>query len=293
MNWDDIRTFLAIARARSLSGAARELGLSQSTMSRRLVALEERSGARLLLKTPHGYKLTPLGESVLANAQRMDEDAMALERVVQGRDVALSGLVRLTTVETLANRLIPVAAARLREDYPGIAIDLLSDTRSLSLIEREADIAIRMVRFEHNELISRRMGTMVCALYASPDYLAAHPEPLTDPGHCLITVMPDMAHQAEARWLLEKAPEAQVVYRSNSRDAQAGAVQAGLGIACLPQYLAETMPGVVRLKEQGLGPAREIWLGVHRDLRDMPRIRAVIDALDAAFKAERLRFLVA
>ncbi|QVM85373.1 LysR family transcriptional regulator [Novosphingobium decolorationis] len=293
MNWDDIRTFLAIARARSLSGAARELGLSQSTMSRRLVALEERSGARLLLKTPHGYELTPLGESVLANAQRMDEDAMALERVVQGRDVALSGLVRLTTVETLANRLIPIAAAKLREDYPGISIDLLSDTRSLSLIEREADIAIRMVRFEHNELISRRMGTMVCALYASPDYLAAHPEPLTDPGHRLITVMPDMAHQAEARWLLEKAPEAQVVYRSNSRDAQAGAVHEGLGIACLPQYLAETMPGVVRLKDAGLGPAREIWLGVHRDLRDMPRIRAVIDALDAAFKAERLRFLVA
>ena len=293
MNWEDIRTFLAIARQRSLSGAARELGLSQSTMSRRLVALEERSGARLLLKTPHGYTLTPLGETVLANAERMDEDAMALERVVQGRDVALSGLVRLTTVETLANRLLPIAVSALREDYPGITVELLSDTRSLSLVEREADLAIRMVRFEHNELISRRMGTMVCALYASPDYRAAHPQPLTEPGHDLITVMDDMAHQSEARWLAEKVPEGRAVYRTNSRDAQAAAAAQGIGIACLPQYTAEHMAGLERIREAGLGPAREIWLGVHRDLREMPRIRAVIDALDAAFKAERGHFAVA
>ena len=293
MNWEDIRTFLAIARQRSLSGAARELGLSQSTMSRRLVALEERSGARLLLKTPHGYTLTPLGETVLANAERMDEDAVALERVVQGRDVALSGLVRLTTVETIANRLLPIAIAALREEYPGITVELLSDTRSLSLVEREADLAIRMVRFEHNELISRRMGTMVCALYASPDYRAAHPQPLDEPGHDLITVMDDMAHQSEARWLLEKVPAGKSVYRTNSRDAQAAAAAQGIGIACLPQYLAEDMPGLERIREAGLGPAREIWLGVHRDLREMPRIRAVIDALDAAFKAERGRFAVA
>lgn len=293
MNWEDIRTFLAIARKRSLSGAARELGLSQSTMSRRLIALEQRSGARLLLKTPQGYTLTPLGETVLANAERMDEDALALERVVQGQDVALSGRVRLTTVETIANRLVPLAIASLRRDYPGITLDLLSDTRSLSLVEREADLAIRMVRFEHNELISRRMGTMVCALYASPAYLVAHPHPLDDPAHTVITVMPDMAHQTEAVWLNEKVPEATVAYRTNSRDAQAAAACAGIGIACLPQYLAETMPGIVRLKDAGLGPAREIWLGVHRDLREMPRIRAVIDALDLAFKQERQRFLVA
>ena len=293
MNWDDIRTFLAIARAGSLSGAARELGLSQSTMSRRLIALEERSGARLLCKTPHGYELTALGEAVLANARKMDEEALTLERVVQGRDVALQGLVRLTTVETIANRLLPIAMAALRRDYPGITIDVMSDTRSLSLIEREADLAIRMVRFEHNELISKRMGTMVCALYASAAYLEAHSQPLTEPGHSIITVMPDMAHQTEARWLMDKVPQGEVVYRTNSRDAQAGAVQAGVGIACLPLYLAEALPGLERIGHAGLGPAREIWLGVHRDLREMPRIRAVIDALDTAFKTERLRFMVA
>lgn len=293
MNWDDIRTFLAIARARSLSGAARELGLSQSTMSRRLVALEERSGARLLMKTPHGYELTGLGETVLANAQKMDEEALTLERLVQGRDEALQGRVRLTTVETIANRLLPIAVAHLRRAYPGITIDLQSDTRSLSLVEREADLAIRMVRFEHNELISKRMGTMVCALYASPEYRAAHPEPLSEPTHTVITVMPDMAHQNEARWLAEKVPAGEVVYRTNSRDAQGGAAQAGIGIACLPIYLAEALPGLERITSAGLGPAREIWLGVHRDLRDMPRIRAVIEALDLAFKAERLRFMVA
>ncbi|WP_214647741.1 LysR family transcriptional regulator [Novosphingobium aerophilum] len=93
MDWDDVRSFLAIARARSLSGAARELGVRQSTMSRRLEALELRAGARLLQRTPRGYELTPLGEAVLGNAERMEAEAIAVERLVQGRDVALSGVV--------------------------------------------------------------------------------------------------------------------------------------------------------------------------------------------------------
>lgn len=282
MDWDDVRSFLAIARARSLSGAARDLGLRQSTMSRRLAALEAKAGARLLQRSSRGYELTALGEAVLGNAERMEAEAIAVERMVQGRDVALSGVVRLTTVEVVANLLIPQAAARLQAKYPGIMLDVLSESRALNLSKREADLAIRMTRFEGNELVTRKMATAGNALYASVEYLARGGDP------AIITVLEDQAHLPEPRWLAEQMPHARVTLRSNSRDAQLAAVRAGLGVACLPCFLGDGVAGVERVASGG--PEREVWLGVHADLRHMPRIRAVIEALDAEFAAAKGRF---
>lgn len=287
MDWEDVRSFLAIARARTLSGAARDLGVRQSTMSRRLDALETRAGARLLQRTPSGYQLTALGEAVLGNAERMEAEAIAVQRMVQGRDVALSGTVRLTTVEVIANLLIPQATVALHAKYPGITLDVLSESRSLNLSKREADLAIRMTRFEGQDLVSRRMAIAAGGLYANPDWLAAcggRPD-------AVVTVLEDQAGQPEARWLAEQLPGARVALRTNSRDAQLAAVQAGVGAACLPCYLADGVPGVARVPGHDPAPSREVWLGVHGDLRHMPRVRAVIEALDAAFAKARGRFL--
>ena len=290
MDWDDVRSFLAIARARTLSGAARDLGLRQSTMSRRLAALEAKTGARLLQRTPRGYELTAIGEAVLGNAERMEAEAIAVERAVQGRDVALSGTVRITTVENIAEILLPVAVARLQALYPGIAIDVLSDPRALNLSRREADLAIRMTRFEGNDLFSRRMALAASALYAGETYLAAHGDPLQGGAQAIVTVLEDHAHMPEPRWLLERMPDARVALRSNDRGAQLAAVRAGLGVGCLPCIMADGHDGVVRLRAADPGPIREIWMGVHADLRHMPRIRAVIDALDAAFAQMKQAF---
>lgn len=290
MDWDDMRTFLAIARARTLSGAARALGVRQSTMSRRFEALERRAGARLLQKMPQGYALTPLGEAVLANAERMEAEAMAVERTVQGRDVALSGVVRVTTVEVLASHLLPPAVAAVQQRHPGISVDVLPETRSLSLSRREADLAIRMARFEGNELVCRRVGRLAHGLYASRAYLAAHGAPGEQPeGQAIVTLLEDQAHFAEARWLEQCVPQARVALRTNSRDVQLAAARAGLGVICLSRYMADRQPDLVRIEEAGPGPVREIWLGVHEDLRHMPRMRAMIDALDAEFEAQRPR----
>jgi DNA-binding transcriptional LysR family regulator len=218
MDWDDVRSFLAIARTRSLSGAARELGVRQSTMSRRLEAMEARNGARLLQRTTSGYELTALGEAVLGNAERMEAEAIAVERMVQGRDVALSGVVRLTTVEVIANLLLPRAVVALQARYPAITLDVLTESRSLNLTKREADIAIRMTRFDSQDLITRRMGTAASALYASPDYLATHGQDLSGDNHAIITVLEDQSHQSEAKWLVEMMPHARVAMRNNSRD---------------------------------------------------------------------------
>jgi DNA-binding transcriptional LysR family regulator len=275
MDWDDLRTFLAIARHGTLSGAARALGVTQPTMGRRLAAMEERTGARLLQRLPGRFALTPLGESVLGNAERIEVEALSAERTITGRDVALEGVVRLTTVDTLAARIVAPALAALQMAHPGIVVELVPDTRTLSLSKREADIALRMSRFEGHEVVARKVGTLALGLYASPQWQGSQKARL-------ITVLDDQAHLPEAKWLADQFPDAEIAFRSNSREVQVWAAKAGAGIAAIACYRADGEPELVRLRPELPNLTRDIWLGVHSDMRHMPRIRAVMDAIIAA-----------
>jgi DNA-binding transcriptional LysR family regulator len=275
MDWDDLRTFLAIARHGTLSGAARALKVTQPTMGRRLAAMEDRTGARLLQRLPGGFALTPLGESVLGNAERIEIEALSAERTITGRDVALEGVVRLTTVDTLAARVVTPALVALQQVHPGIIVELVPDTRTLSLSKREADIALRMSRFEGHEVVARKVGTLALGLYATPNWVGAE-QPR------LVTVLDDQAHLPEAKWLVKQYPGANIAFRSNSREVQVWAAKSGAGIAAIARYRADCEPDLVRLRPDLPSLTRDIWLGVHSDMRHMPRIRAVMDAIIAA-----------
>lgn len=281
MDWDDLRTFLAIARHGTLSAAARALGVSQPTMGRRLAVMEERIGARLLQRHPGRFALTPLGEAVLGNAERIEAEVFAAERAITGRDAALEGVVRLTTVDTLAARIVAPALAALQRRHPGIVLELVPDTRSLSLSRREADIALRMSRFEGNEVVARRAGRLAMGIYATPDWR----ERLGKEKVRLISTLDDQAHLPEAKWLIELFPDAVIGFRSNSREVQLQTALAGGGIAALARYRADTEPGLVRLCQDQPPLVRDIWLGVHSDMRHMPRARAVMDAIIGALEA--------
>lgn len=283
MEWDDLRTFLAIARHGTLSAAARTLGVTQPTMGRRLAAMEERIGARLLQKQPGGFALTPLGESILGNAERIEGEALTAERVITGRDVALEGTVRLTTVDTLAARIVTPALAVLQQVHPGIVVELVPDTRTLSLSKREADIALRMSRFEGHEVVARKVGTLALGIYGSPRWL----EPGNKANVRLITVLDDQAHLPEATWLREHYPKAEIAFRTNSREVQVWAAMSGAGVAAIACYLADAEPGLVRLNREVPNLTRDIWLGVHSDMRHMPRIRAVMDAVIDALREQQ------
>ncbi len=237
LDWDDLRHFLAIARHRTLSGAARALHVQQSTMGRRLDALQARAGATLLQKTPSGYTLTPAGESVLAHAERMEGEALAAERAVTGRDVRLAGLIRLTTLETLLVEVLTPILAGFCERYPDITVDVLVDQRILSLSRREADIALRLTRPEGNELVARRVGSVGYGLYASGAYLARHGRPDAAagcPGHRAILPEEDLAHLPTFAWGTQATREATIAFRTNSYHGQAAAAEAGIGVAGLP-----------------------------------------------------------
>lgn len=233
-------------------------------------------GARLLHRTPERYILTPLGASVLEHAQRIETEFLAAERIISGHDCALKGKVRLTTVDIMAARIVVPALARLQQEHSGILVELVSDTRQLSLSRREADIAIRMTRFEGHEVITRRLGSFGMALYAARDYdIDAVPARL-------VTVMDDLAHLPEALWLHQHFPGADIALKTNNREAQLWAVRRGMGIACLICYRAEGEPELVRVRPDLPLLRRDIWMGVHQDMRHTPRIRAVMDAITDA-----------
>jgi DNA-binding transcriptional LysR family regulator len=282
LDWDDLRSFLAIARHGSLSAAARALKVTQTTMGRRLEALHARAGAKLLMRTPAGFVLTPAGERVLANVERMEAEALAVQRAVTGEDVRLEGLVRVTAVEAFAAEIIIPSLTIFSERYPGIALEVDVDTRSLSLSRHEADIAVRLAAFEQHELVVRKAGEMAFGVYAAATYLGRRGTPdlaAGAPGHRAVTLQQTLLGTPEGRWFARLIDKAEPALATNSRSGQLAAARAGLGLACLPCYLAEPHPDLLRLAAPTTEPRREIWIGVHRDMRWAPRIRAVLEHL--------------
>lgn len=278
LNWDDLRIFLELARTGSLSAAARALRISHATVGRRVAALEEGLGRSLVDRRADGYSLTADGETVFALADGMDERALAILRQVSsqgGREAGLTGTVRLTTTQALADRFLMPRLGPFRARHPGIDLEVTVDSRSLSLARREADIAIRLARPQRGDLIARRLATMGYGLFAAagaPDTVIGYDEALAD--------LP------EAVWLARHMAGRRVAFRSNSLQTQLAAAKAGFGVALLPDWLAAGEPDLLRVPCDAPPLEREGWLVLHPDLRDVPRVRAVIEHLVALFTAE-------
>ena len=287
LDWDDLRFFLAIARHGSLTSAARELRVAQSTVGRRLASLEASLGVRLLHRTPEGYTLTLAGQDVLNQAERVEVEALGVERTVGGRDVKLEGVLRVTCTETIAAHVLAPCFAALQGLHPGILVELMPNPHVISLSMREADIAVRLVRSEQHDLVVRRIGQIAFGLYASPVYLEHHGEPDFEagcPGHRLMTLLDDMEIDPQAQWLSDLATRASLGMQTSSHEALLSAARAGGGLACLARFRADPDPGLRRLETTRAAPVTEIWLAVHKDSRSMPRVRAALSAIAEAVK---------
>ena len=283
LEWDDFRVFLAIARHGSLTAAARALRVTQPTMGRRLEMLEERLGARLFDRTPTGPVLTDLGAAILNNVEDMERAALAAERRIAGRDTGLRGTVRLTSLEWFGTHVLAPIIASFSAQYAKIAVELITDVRPFNLGKQEADVAIRFVRFEQNDLVQRKVAEMAYGLYASIEYLDRYGAPdfsAKGADQAVITMHEAGSQIPEARWLTDEVlPQARIAYRSSSRDAQACAAEAGAGLVVLPRFIGDVRPSLRRIRPPSPVPGREVWLGYHQDMRQTPRIRALVDFL--------------
>jgi DNA-binding transcriptional LysR family regulator len=299
LDWDDVQVFLALARHESLSAAARTLGVNHATIGRRIDSLERRVGGALFERGARGYAPTPLARTLLPAAEAMEAGSHAFLRGAGRAGPGLAGTVRLTATEALASVfLAPRLAAAVRELHPGIAVEIATDSRALNLSRREADAALRWARPAgegSGALFCRRIGTVGYGFYAAEPYLAAHAGSGNGGGdpeqpHDLIGF--DDAGAAgglpEPGWLARTAKHGRIVFRSNSVLAQRAAAEAGAGIAVLPHYLAAGTAGLRPVAMAGTERmTRELWLVVHRDLRDVPRIRAVLDLVAEIVRRER------
>jgi len=281
IEWDDLRYFLHLVREKSLSGAARKLGTTQPTMSRRLELFEKKLGAVLFQRKPSGLELSETGRQILAHANRMEDAALAAQRLAVGSSAGISGTVAVTAAEWLSARVLSSLLAEFCTINPAISVELIAGAEALSLTRREVDIAVRLGRFHQDGLVQRKIRSLPFGLYASAGYLATQGLPdfsRGGAGAVLVTMNTALADSvAETKWLRRHLPNAHVGFRSNSRDSQAMAAVAGAGLVCLPVLLAKSYPELRAVETPTAVPDREVWLGFHRDTNRIPRIRSVAD----------------
>jgi DNA-binding transcriptional LysR family regulator len=280
-DWNDYRYFLAVARAGSLSAAARRMGVDQSTVGRRIAALEARVGARIFDHTPDGYVLTTAGEQVR-------NDVETVERRLAGGDARVEGIVRVAITEVFANAFIVEHLAVLRRSHPGLSIELVTGIAPVDLARREADLAVRIGKPPRQpNLIVRPLGTAGYALYASQAYLARRGRPQLRGGlggHEVVCYGGELAAVPLARFMSEHAGEAEVAFRANSVGSVHSAVAAGLGLGVLPCVLGGQ--GLRRVGPAMLGRT-PVWSIVHEDLLRTARVRAVLRFLSDLIQRER------
>jgi DNA-binding transcriptional LysR family regulator len=278
LDWNDYRAFLAVARHGTLSEAARSIGLSQPTIGRRLQALEKALSRTLFQRTADGYVLTGEGQAVLTHIEQMEEQATAVERKLAGH-AGLEGLVRISTTEWFGAHLLAPIFADLRVTYPGLAIELITETRLVSLARREADLVFRFREFEDSDVIQRRVLTLDFGAYASKTYLERSGSFADGSGHALITMDTDFGDLADVPWMTSRLPRAQIAFRANSRDVQARLCAGGGGIAVLPRRVGDAYAGLGLLDLGEAPPGRTVWAGYHKDMKHSPRVQTVLAAV--------------
>lgn len=277
LEWSDLPIFLAIAREGTLGAAARKVGQSQPTMGRRLRALEQACGVVLFQRSSNGLVLTDEGLVLLRGAERMEAQALAMARELVGGEAGLEGMLRVTCSDWFGRVLLAPVLAEFASAHPGVIVETLTDPRVYSLARREADLVIRLAAFDEPDVIARRLVTVRYAVYARPGIW----QPVAGDGeNCPLLVMDTaFGDMPDVAWLKKKLPRASIGSRSNSREIQARLCALGAGLAVLPCPLGDNVPGIERVELGEEPPTRDNWLGYHRDLKLMPRLRALVDLL--------------
>ncbi len=279
MDWDDLRFFLAVARAGSVRGAAELLGVNHSTVSRRINAFEEKQGARLFDRLPTGFALTSLGREIFELAGEIESKFTVLERRVTGRDSDLQGKVSLALNGTFVAPL-GAAFARFQQEYPDIQIEVLAGLHSVNLTKREADIAIRVTNDPPENMIGKKIADMAIAIYASPAYLERMVGIKKLDEHYWIGWEKGLVQSAYNDWLENNIPSKKISFRANNDEAVIALTRAGLGLCHQLCFLGDRDPLLARAFAQPLPTTVGLWLLSHPDLRQTTRVKKLLHHLE-------------
>jgi DNA-binding transcriptional LysR family regulator len=293
MNWDDVRIFLAVARAGQFLGAAKRLELNHATVSRRIAALEEALRAKLFRRLTTGSELTPAGTRFLDIAERMEADMIAARSTLAGEGDEISGTVRIGAPDGFGVAFLARHLGELTAAYRELTIQLVPVPRSFSLSRREADIAITVERPTEGRLVAGKLVDYTLGLFASRAYAEVHGLPrsvaeLSD--HTLIGYVPDLIVSPPLDYDAEFSPDWHSTFAISSALGQAEAVRAGAGIGILHTFIARTMPELVPVDI--VAPIRRAyWLVYHETVRPLRRVQLVASYITKAVERERALFL--
>jgi len=282
IGWELYRSFLAVLKEGSLSGAARALGVAQPTVGRHVAALEKSLRLALFTRSPLGLMPTEAALSLQSFAESMQSTAAALERAATSQGTGVRGTVRVTASDVIGVEVLPPIVAHLRDRHPDLVVELVLTNRVQDLLRREADIAVRMLRPRQELLVARRIGRIGVGLHAHQRYLAQHgtPRNLTELAkHSLIgfdqtTAFIRAAGKAFASWRREA-----FAMRTDSDLAQLALIRSGAGIGACQAAIARRDAALVRILPKQFSLSLQTWITMHEDLRNSPRCRVTFDAL--------------
>ncbi len=280
-DWDDLKHLLAVAHHGSTLAAGRALGMDQSTVQRRLAELERRFGQALVQRQPSGYRLTAFGLALLPHAQRVEEAVAAFKLQLATAAADVSGVIRVTCPEPIVYRITQsTLLQRFSERHPALQVHFVMSDKYVDLAKGEADVALRSGDTDDGELVGRKIGDSVWAVYASTNYIERHgrPQRVEDlASHALVGFDDTMAKHRIAAWLRKVAPGVELAARSSSVLGLVYSAKAGVGVAPLPIALGDAEPDLVRVIEP-VAELSRIWrMLTTAELRHTPRVAAFFD----------------
>ncbi|HQR72779.1 MAG TPA: LysR family transcriptional regulator [Burkholderiaceae bacterium] len=293
MNWDDLRFFLELARARRLNRAGRKLGVDHSTVARRIEQLEKATQCRLFESKPDGYELTAAGHRLLAHAESMESMVGLMQEEALGEEARVSGTVRVGTPEGFGTVFLVPRLARLIEQHPELDVELLTLPRFPSLAAREADIIVTLDPPEHGRYIASRLTDFTYGLFAAKTYLKNH-GPIRAGSDLqereLIGYMEELLPSAQMHFLDSLVPRRRLRISTSGMLAQLTAVRAGLGIGVLAHFLVAGT-GLVQVLPREATWKRTFWLATHADWYRLRRVRVVWDFIRQVVEAQHELFV--
>ncbi|RUL74890.1 LysR family transcriptional regulator [Dyella choica] len=283
--WELYRSFLAVMREGSLSGAARSLGMTQPSLGRHIRELEETLGVSLFARSPQGLSPTELAQALLPHAQAMASASAALRRAAAIREDTMSGVVRIAASEVIGVEVLPPMLAAFRQRHPGVVLELSLSSRMENLLRRDADIAIRTGRPTQDALVARRMGEITLGMYAHKRYLKSHglPKTLADLAtHALIGFDHETPYVRAMRPAGLPYTRENFALRTDNDLAALASLRAGYGIGFCQCGIAQRDPALVRLLADSIELSMDTWLVMHEDLRRNALMRELYDHLAIA-----------
>ena len=285
MNWDDLRVFLAVARTGSISGAARQLGVEHSTVSRRIRSFEEKLGTRLLERKTGNYELTPAGESVKESSGRIEREVLGIDGALLDKDAQQVGPLKVAALNNMASTVLMPMFASFSKSKPQIELHIIVSNIDASLSQREADVAIRLTNTPTDTLIGKRIVTVASTIYGSRSYIEQLRKEGGEPKW--IGVECCGFHKSWTKRLDGGSPHH---FYSDDTQLTHAAIREGLGVSILPCFMGDADPLLARYCDPDPAYNLGLWLLLHPDLKRTTRVLAFRDHMEQSILEQKNLF---